>query len=139
MGADGYAQYAVTFVDNHDTGEPHDNPSPLRANIAAANAYILAMPGTPCIWLSHWTAYKTIIKKCILARKLAGITNTSTVETSVGSTAGYYAKVKGTKGEVLIVVGSSTGLQRPRHQWHQEHQGRGKQLDSTFVLQGQRR
>ncbi len=110
MGTDGYAQYAVTFVDNHDTGEPHDNPSPLRANIAAANAYILAMPGTPCIWISHWTAYKTIIKKCILARKLAGITNTSTVETSVGSTAGYYAKVNGTNGEVLIVVGAPTGV-----------------------------
>ncbi|WP_262278959.1 alpha-amylase family glycosyl hydrolase [Hallella absiana] len=115
MGTDGYAQYAVTFVDNHDTGEPHDNPSPLRANIAAANAYILAMPGTPCIWISHWTAYKTIIKKCILARKLAGVTNTSTVEQSVGSSAGYYAKVKGTKGEVLIVIGSpsvsTTGFQ----------------------------
>lgn len=110
MGTDGYAQYAVTFVDNHDTGEPHDNPQPLRANIAAANAYILAMPGTPCIWLSHWTAYKTIIKKCILARKLAGITNTSTVETSVGSSAGYYAKVKGTNGEVLIVVGAPTNV-----------------------------
>lgn len=115
MGTSGYAQYAVTFIDNHDTGEPHDNPQPLRANIAAANAYILAMPGTPCIWLSHWTAYKTIIKKCILARKLAGITNTSTVETSVGSSTGYYAKVKGTKGEVLIVIGApsvnTTGFQ----------------------------
>lgn len=115
MGTSGYAQYAVTFVDNHDTGDPHDNPQPLRANISAANAYILAMPGTPCIWLSHWTAYKTIIKKCILARKLAGITNTSTVETSVGSSTGYYAKVKGTKGEVLIVIGApsvnTTGFQ----------------------------
>lgn len=110
MGAAGYARYAVTFVDNHDTGEPHDNPSPLRANIAAANAYILAMPGTPCIWLSHWTAYKTIIKKCILARKLAGITNTSTVEASVGSSAGYYAKVKGSKGEALIVIGAPAGV-----------------------------
>ena len=110
MGTDGYAQYAVTFVDNHDTGEPHSDPQPLRANIAAANAYILAMPGTPCIWLSHWTAYKTIIKKCILARKLAGITNTSTVETYVGSSAGYYAKVKGTNGEVLIVVGAPTNV-----------------------------
>lgn len=110
MGTSGYAQYAVTFVDNHDTGEPHSDPQPLRANIAAANAYILAMPGTPCIWLSHWTAYKTIIKKCILARKLAGITNTSTVETSVGSSAGYYAKVKGNNGDVLIVVGAPTGV-----------------------------
>lgn len=115
VGKSGYAQYAVTFVDNHDTGEPHDKPQPLRANIAAANAYILAMPGTPCIWLSHWTTYKTIIKKCILARKLAGVTNTSTVETSQGSDKGYVLKVKGTKGEVLLLLGSpvydTTGFQ----------------------------
>ena len=51
-------QYAVTFIDNHDTGEPHNNPDPLRANVEAANAYILALPGTPCIWISHWKPYK---------------------------------------------------------------------------------
>lgn len=36
-------QYAVTFIDNHDTGEPHVNPDPLRANVEAANAY-----SSPC-------------------------------------------------------------------------------------------
>lgn len=98
-------QYAVTFVDNHDTGEPHDNPDPQRANIAAANAYILAMPGTPCIWLSHWQSYKTLIKKCILARQLAGVTNTSKVTISEANTNGYVLCVEGSKGSVLLLLG----------------------------------
>ena len=50
-----YSRYAVTFVDNHDTARPaNEGGSRLNANIAAANAYILAMPGTPCVFLSHW-------------------------------------------------------------------------------------
>lgn len=109
VGQDGYSQYAVTFVDNHDTGEPHSNPDPQRANIAAANAFILAMPGTPCIWLTHWKNYKTIIKKCILARKLAGVTNTSTVESLNATSAGAVIIVDGSNGnKVLLVLGSPT-------------------------------
>ena len=101
-------QYAVTFIDNHDTGEPHDNPDPLRANVEAANAYILAMPGTPCIWISHWKPYKYTIKKCILARKIAGVTNTSTIIKSEGQANGYVLIVKGDKGNVLLLLGSPT-------------------------------
>lgn len=101
-------QYAVTFIDNHDTGEPHVNPDPLRANVEAANAYILAMPGTPCIWISHWKPYKYTIKKCILARKIAGVTNTSTVIKSEGQDNGYVLIVKGTKGNVMLLLGSPT-------------------------------
>ena len=101
-------QYAVTFIDNHDTGEPHDNPDPLRANVEAANAYILAMPGTPCIWISHWKPYKYTIKKCILARKIAGVTNTSTILKSEGQDNGYVLIVKGDKGNVMLLLGSPT-------------------------------
>lgn len=108
-------QYAVTFIDNHDTGEPHDNPDPLRANVEAANAYILAMPGTPCIWISHWKPYKYTIKKCILARKIAGVTNTSRILKSEGQANGYVLIVKGDKGNVLLLLGSpnydTTGYQ----------------------------
>lgn len=99
-------QYAVTFIDNHDTGEPHENPDPQRANIEAANAYILAMPGTPCVWISHWKPYKYTIKKCILARKIAGVTNTSSVIKSEGQDNGYVLIVKGDKGNVLLLLGS---------------------------------
>ena len=101
-------QYAVTFIDNHDTGEPHENPDPLRANVEAANAYILAMPGTPCIWISHWKPYKYTIKKCILARKIAGVTNTSTILKSEGQDNGYVLIVKGNKGNVMLLLGSPT-------------------------------
>lgn len=101
-------QYAVTFIDNHDTGEPHDNPDPLRANVEAANAYILAMPGTPCIWISHWKPYKYTIKKCILARKIAGVTNTSTILKSEGQDNGYVLIVEGNKGNVMLLLGSPT-------------------------------
>lgn len=101
-------QYAVTFIDNHDTGEPHVNPDPLRANVEAANAYILALPGTPCIWISHWKPYKYTIKKCILARKIAGVTNTSSIIESEGQDNGYVLIVKGTKGNVLLLLGSPT-------------------------------
>ena len=101
-------QYAVTFIDNHDTGEPHDNPDPQRANVEAANAYILAMPGTPCIWISHWKPYKYTIKKCILARKIAGVTNTSSIIKSEGQANGYVLIVKGDKGNVMLLLGSPT-------------------------------
>lgn len=99
-------QYAVTFIDNHDTGEPHDNPDPLRANVEAANAYILALPGTPCIWISHWKPYKYTIKKCILARKIAGVTNTSSIIKSEGQDNGYVLIVKGNNGNVMLLLGS---------------------------------
>lgn len=101
-------QYAVTFIDNHDTGEPHDNPDPLRANVEAANAYILAMPGTPCVWISHWKPYKYTIKKCILARKIAGVTNTSRILKSEGQDNGYVLIVEGKKGNVMLLLGSPT-------------------------------
>lgn len=101
-------QYAVTFIDNHDTGEPHVNPDPLRANVEAANAYILAMPGTPCIWISHWKPYKYTIKKCILARKIAGVTNTSSIIESEGQDNGYVLIVKGNNGKVMLLLGSPT-------------------------------
>lgn len=108
-------QYAVTFIDNHDTGEPHVNPDPMRANVEAANAYILAMPGTPCIWISHWKPYKYTIKKCILARKIAGVTNTSSITKSEGQDNGYVLIVKGDKGNVMLLLGSpnydTTGYQ----------------------------
>ena len=101
-------QYAVTFIDNHDTGEPHEKPDPQRANVEAANAYILAMPGTPCVWISHWKSYKYTIKKCILARKIARVTNTSSIIKSEGQANGYVLIVKGDKGNVLLLLGSPT-------------------------------
>ena len=104
-----YARYAVTFVDNHDSGRPSsEGGDPLYANVEAANAFILAMPGTPCVWLSHWKSNKLAIKKLILARKAAGLTNQSEILSHTASANGYVLKVKGTKGEVLLVLGAAS-------------------------------
>jgi alpha-amylase len=73
-----YRRYSVTFVENHDT-EKRSNAEqdPIKKDTLAANAFLLAMPGTPCVFFKHWQAYKPEIKAMIEARRLAGITNTS--------------------------------------------------------------
>lgn len=104
-----YSRYAVTFVDNHDTGRSSsDGGAPLYANVEAANAFILAMPGTPCIWLSHWKSNKVAIKKLILARKAARLTNQSEILLHTASANGYVLKVKGVEGEVLLTLGTAS-------------------------------
>lgn len=102
-----YRRYSVTFVDNHDT-EREDNK--CKANLEAANAFILTMPGTPCVFLNHWTTYKTAIKKMIFLRKKAGIANTSEIVEKGQKDAGYYVKVKGENGSVLLVLGNVQSL-----------------------------
>ena len=101
-----YARYAVTFVDNHDTGRAGNNP--LYANVEAANAFILTMPGTPCVWLKHWQSYKVTIKKLILVRKIAGIHNQSEIVTKTASNNGYILNVAGKNGNVLLLLGTAT-------------------------------
>lgn len=104
-----YKQYAVTFVDNHDTGrtDGHGN-SPLFANIEAANAYILAMPGTPCVFLPHWLQYKTAIKRMIATRRAVGISNTSDILQADAKHDGFVLKVKGSQGDLLLILGKTT-------------------------------
>lgn len=101
-----YRRYAVTFVENHDTewrsnGERQD---PLLKDTVAANAYLLAMPGTPCVFLKHWQAYPNELKSMIAVRKLAGITNTSNY-TTLASKKEYFASQCDNK--LLVVVGNT--------------------------------
>ena len=105
-----YKQYAVTFVENHDVQDRGTTngytPDPIRKDTLAANAYLLAMPGTPCVFYTHYLAYPKEIKAMIDASKLAGVTNTSSYQ-NYRSSAGYYANVvTGTNGKLLVVVGS---------------------------------
>jgi alpha-amylase len=105
-----YRQYAVTFVENHDT-EKRSNAAqdPIKKDTLAANAYLLAMPGTPCVFLTHWKAYKTEIKAMIEARKLAGISNTSAYSRySSPNITTYYAVT--TDDKLLCVVGDESKL-----------------------------
>ena len=94
-----YRRYAVTFVENHDTEyrsalTPND---PVRKDTLAFNAWMLANPGTPCVFMKHWQAYKNEIKNMIFARKMAGITNQS-----------VYSNLSSASSRIVRQVGPST-------------------------------
>lgn len=97
-----YARYSVTFVDNHDT---YENSSRHTTNVLGANGFILAMPGTPCIFLKHWQRYPIAIGNMILARKACGVTNQSQITEQQEVSGGYVIKTQGTKGTVLFICG----------------------------------
>lgn len=103
-----YKQYAVTFVENHDTEYRSSSvqQDPIRKDTLAANAYILASCGTPCIFYKHWIDCKQDIKAMINARQLAGITNTSNTTFNAYKDNGYNGiMTTGTKTSLLAIVG----------------------------------
>ena len=103
-----YRRYAVTFVENHDTQKRSESEQndPLRKDTIAANAYLLAMPGTPCIFQPHWNKYKPELKEMIAARKYAGITNMSNYANKQSKKTLYVNEVIGTKHKLLVAVGN---------------------------------
>jgi len=111
-----YKRYAVTFVENHDTEyrSATDQQDPLRKDTLAANAYLLAMPGTPCVFLKHWQKYKQEIGNMVAVRKAVGITSMSQSFT-MGSNKNYYVvQVLGNGGKMLLcVVGNTAASYTP--------------------------
>ena len=109
-----YRQYAVTFVENHDT-EKRSNAAqdPIKKDTLAANAYLLAMPGTPCIFLTHWKAYKQEIANMAAVRKAVGISNTSNYEVAASNKDYYAVQVTGSNGKILAVVGNKAADYTP--------------------------
>lgn len=110
-----YRRYAVTFVENHDTQKRSESEQndPLRKDTIAANAYMLAMPGTPCVFQPHWRAYKKEIKSMIEARKLAGITNMSNYTNKMAQTYCFANETTGDKAKLIVVVGNNTKAYTP--------------------------
>ena len=110
-----YRRYAVTFVENHDTQKRSESEQndPLRKDTIAANAYMLAMPGTPCVFQPHWRAYKQEIKSMIEARKLAGITNMSNYTNKMVQIACFANETTGDKAKLIVVVGNDTKAYTP--------------------------
>ena len=102
-----YKRYAVTFVENHDVeyrsaSEPQD---PIRRDTLAVNAYMLAMPGTPCVFYKHWIDCKRDIKNMITLRNLVGITNTSTWTKKSGNNNIYVLETTGNNGKLIAAIG----------------------------------
>ena len=104
------SRYAVTFIDNHDTGR---DGNAIAKDWSAANAVILAMPGTPCIWIKHYNVDKTSIKAMIFARRAAGVHNQSSIVQQEYSNNGYIIRTKGTNGEVCVQLGGAANNGTP--------------------------
>ncbi len=108
-----YSRYSVTFADNHDTGRNNDK---LQYNWSAANAFLLASPGTPCIWLPHYNADPTNIGAMIKARKMCGITNTCCnilQDCITDYNRGYILETEGHNGKVYCQFGAATNQTAP--------------------------
>ena len=110
-----YRRYAVTFVENHDT-ERRSNAAqdPLLKDTLAANAYMMAMPGTPCVFMKHWMAYKQEVANMVAVRKAVGINNES-VPTQVAANMDYYAVQVAGSGDkqLLCIVGTKAADYTP--------------------------
>ena len=113
----GKARYAVTFIDSHDSFQ-RDNGNEFCGNgnsmglckdkLLQANAYMLSMPGVPCVFWPHWVTYKEEIKKMINARYKTGVHSESAVSDEAGN--GYYkATITGTNGEIRLLLGPNSG------------------------------
>ena len=111
----GLSKHAVTFVDNHDTftrndsefgGKNNSMSSALKDRLLQANAYILSMPGIPCVFYPHWVAYKNDIKPMIEARHLVGVHSESPVTDEEVETGGYKATIQGKNGYMILCLGN---------------------------------
>ncbi len=118
----GYSKYAVTFIDNHDTFNRSDNDDVAnkrdgssindKSLMMRCNAYLLSMPGVPCVFWPHWVKYKSEIKAMINARRMAGIHSESSVQEESGN--GYYrATVQGKYGSVKLMLGTAANDAAP--------------------------
>lgn len=116
--------HAVTFVDNHDTfrrgnsGSLSDNGEFMGTNGSIGNyqnrtvqayAFILSMPGVPCVFYPHYYTFKDQITAMCDARHRAGVHSGSQVSDEAGD--GYYkATISGTNGGSLkLRIGPNSG------------------------------
>lgn len=112
----GKARYAVTFLDSHDSFQRDDNEfcgsgnsmTVCKDKILQCYAYMLSMPGIPCVFWPHWVSFKDPIKAMINARYKAGVHSESGVSDEAGN--GYYkATITGTNGQIRLLVGPNSG------------------------------
>ena len=117
-------KYTVTFVDNHDSFREHHNlcntPDAIgdTAKVIMANAFILSMPGVPCVFYPHWSRFQEPLKQLIMARRIAGVHSESNVldealDTWDGNFADqthyYKATILGKNGNIRLLLGPSSG------------------------------
>ena len=125
----GYKRYAVTFIDNHDTfgrgkaygdgqyaGEGCDLTDPvIKRRVVEAYAYILMLPGVPCVFYPHWKSCLYEINSLIAVRKRAGIHSESdiTESTTITPSRTYEATVTGHNGVIILRMGPNRSKEAP--------------------------
>jgi alpha-amylase len=127
----GLAKYAVTFVDNHDTFERNSygsnqfagqfcnlSDATIRSSVLQAYAYILMMPGIPCVFYPHWKSYPEEINQLIAIRKTAGIHSESLVEDETGNQNKYSATINGHRRRVYLRLGSERDKTQPANTYN---------------------
>jgi alpha-amylase len=108
----------VTFIDNHDTfdrGNAYGDNQYTKSTdlttatnkdaVLQASAYMLMMPGVPCVFYPHWASYKSEISELIAVRKRVGIHSESQVLEETSGQYQYSATVQGHRGQVVVRVG----------------------------------
>ncbi|MBO7458870.1 MAG: hypothetical protein J6T80_06430 [Paludibacteraceae bacterium] len=115
----GKSKYAVEFIDSHDWFLRPDNENEfggrgnsmtdaLKCRLLQANAFLLSMPGVPCVFYPHWHKYKEFIKLMIEARKFAGVHSESSVTDEYAEEGGYQATIHGKYGYLILMLGNKT-------------------------------
>ena len=115
-------RYAVTFMESHDWFMRKDNSNEfggrgnsmkpeLKARLMQANAFLLSMPGVPCIFYPHWQKYKEDLKPMIIARKWAGVHSESEVKDEYSTSTGYQATMVGKHGWLILCLGDKANKQ----------------------------
>ena len=118
----GDGKHSVTFIESHDWFLRPDNENEfggrgnsmtpaLKGRLMQANAFLLSMPGVPCVFYPHWAKYKEDLKPMIVARKWAGIHSESEVKDEYSSATGYQATVVGKNGWLIICLGDKANKQ----------------------------
>ena len=109
-------RHAVTFIESHDWFLRSDNENEfggrgnsmtetMKPRLLQANAFLLSMPGVPCVFYPHWCKYNGFIKPMIEARKLAGVHSESEVRDEYANSTGYQATVVGKYGYLILCLG----------------------------------
>ena len=127
----GYGKYAVTFIDNHDTFERDSygnnqfggqycdlSTAKVKSQILQAHAYILMLPGVPCVFWPHWKSYTSEINELIALRKQAGIHSESAMtekyhDSSSETPNVYEAQIQGHRGCVILRLGPNRSKEAP--------------------------
>ena len=108
-------KHTVTFIDNHDSFREGSNlyGTPNRMDDRQARmalAFLLSMPGVPCVVYPYWDHHKEECMAFIMARKAAGVHSESEIVREWAGNGGegsnyYTAMVKGTKGYLFLKLG----------------------------------